>query len=82
MPLGHEYGNGTGNEKRRNQAGQHMFPGIFLEHHECLQPGLPDNRVGPGHEIGHEKQSHQNEQFGFFFHQARLLYDTISSGSK
>ncbi len=44
-----------------------MFPGIFLEHHERLQPGLPDHRVGPGNEIGHEKQGHQIEQFGFSF---------------
>jgi len=59
--LGNEYGDRPGDEKGGDQAGEHMFAGIVLEHQEGLQAGPADQLMVPGEIIGSQKPG-RNQQ--------------------
>ena len=59
--LGDKYSDGAGDEKRGDQTGENMLPGIFLKHHECLKPRLANDGVIPGKIVNGQKNKNNNQ---------------------
>ena len=78
--LAHEYGNSARDEKGGDEAGEHMFTGVLLEHHECLQAGAANHGTCPGHVVGGAEDQYDQQQFPSFLHDVFSLRPLMIAG--
>ena len=66
--LGDKDGNGARDKKGGDQAGEHMLPGIFLQHQKGFQTRPANHGTCPGYIVGCRKEHYDYQQLPSFFH--------------